>query len=192
MTRPPPSRRGGAGGAFQSRVHLDGMPPSSRWKTSAAARRGTHIVLLALCVTAATPAALRAQIEGSTLPTGVRVRVHETSTPQPFTGTLWHVSGDTYAVRPSGTNTLLKLSESRIVSIDVSAGRDRVRWGFLGAAAGALAGGLFGAATIGQDPDADLGSVGGVVLGSFVGAPLGAVVGALNAPERWRRIRLDR
>jgi hypothetical protein len=149
-------------------------------------------VLLALCVTAAFPAALRAQIEGSTLPTGVRVRVRETSNPQPFTGMLWHVSGDTYAVRPSGTNTLLELSRSRIVSIDVSAGRDRVRWGFLGAAAGALAGGLFGAATIGEDPNADLGSVGGFVVGSLVGAPLGAVLGALSAPERWRRIRLDR
>jgi hypothetical protein len=188
---PPVPDDDGAGGAFRSRVHLDGMSPSSRPTTPLALRRAVRIALVALCVAVARPAVLGAQIERSTLPSGVRVRVRETSNPQPFTGSLWHVSGDTYAVRPSGTNTLLELPRSRIVSIDVSDGRDRLGWGMRGTGIGLLAGGVLGAVSVGRDSQADLGALVGFIAGGILGAGAGALIGATSAPERWRRIPLE-
>lgn len=120
------------------------------------------------------------------------MRLLEISSPEPLTGRLWHINGETYALRVTGSNTLQKLPASRILWVDVSEGRSRIRWGMLGAGIGLLWGGLLGALTIGQDPQADIGALGGFLIGGIPAAGAGAVVGVVSAPEQWRRIRAAR
>lgn len=75
----------------------------------------------------------------------------------------------------------------RVIYLDASGGRDRLRyslkWGLYGAAAGALAGALIGES---EDPGGAEG-LAGFLGGAIAGLPIGAIAGAIWAPERWIR-----
>ena len=75
----------------------------------------------------------------------------------------------------------------RVIYLDASGGRERMRyalkWGLYGAGIGAIAGALIGE----QEDPGGAGGIAGMIGGAFLGLPLGAITGAVWAPERWIR-----
>ena len=76
---------------------------------------------------------------------------------------------------------------SAITSLEVSRGRQRWLWGFLGATAGFFAGGLLGAQTY-DTGESDIDGILASIAGAAIGTVSGAIVGAVAAPERWKKI----
>ena len=137
--------------------------------------------------------ALRAQYNRPYLPAGTRVRVLDRAGGTPFTGNVQRLTFDTLGVAVGGGAALVQLPTSRLVSLEISEGRERLRWAVKGAGIGLLAGGLIGAASMRDDTSAvgDLGALAGFFAGGVLGAGFGAVGGAILAPERWRRVSLS-
>jgi hypothetical protein len=161
------------------------MSPFTRSSPRQGAGTSARLLLpVLLCIAARVPA-LGAQSAGPLAPVGTRVRVYDIAG-APITGTVWRIAPDTLSLVVHDLRVHVRVSQ--LVSVEASAGHDRVGWGLLGAGAGILAGGLLGAATMGQDSQADLGAAGGFVAGGVLGAVAGALIGVVSAPERWRRI----
>jgi hypothetical protein len=76
---------------------------------------------------------------------------------------------------------------SAITSLEVSRGRQRWLWGFLGATAGFFAGGLLGAQTY-DTGESDIDGILASIAGAAIGTVSGAIIGAVAAPERWKKI----
>ena len=74
-----------------------------------------------------------------------------------------------------------------IMTLEVSRGRQRWLWGFLGATAGFFAGGLLGAQTY-QTGESDIDGILAAIAGAAIGTVSGGIIGAVAAPERWRRV----
>lgn len=117
---------------------------------------------------------------------GQRVRVEAPSVfPEKRKGSVLSPVADTLFLRDR--EAILPVPVTGITGLEVSRGRNRLLWGFLGATAGFFAGGFIG----GQSSSAQSGEIDGiidVVGGVIVGTVSGAVIGAIAAPERWRRI----
>jgi hypothetical protein len=152
-------------------------------------RRRDLLITVSLAVLFA-PCA-RAQGDRLYVPVGTRVRIVGPAGGQPFTGNVLRLTADTLAVATGGGNALLQVPTSRLTSIDVSEGRDRLGWGMRGAAIGGLAGAVLGAAAMGRDDPGGMGAYAGFIAGGIFGVGGGAIVGAIVAPERWRRLSLS-
>ena len=115
-------------------------------------------------------------------------------------GTLIALANDTLVVRWADDSATARLPIAQVSRMDVSRGSERrimsrLGRGFgIGAASGALLGGVGGAM---EDCEGELfciGPVGGAVLGGAVLGAAGAVIGALTGltpSERWERARLN-
>ena len=82
---------------------------------------------------------------------------------------------------------MLPVPVSAISVLEVSRGRQRWLWGFLGATAGFFAGGLLGAQTY-DTGESDIDGILAAAAGAVIGTVSGAVVGAIAAPERWKKV----
>jgi hypothetical protein len=153
-------------------------------------RRAVIAAALALFALAPT---VRAQYDRPYLPVGSRVRVVDRVGGAPFLGTVQRLTVDTLGVAVGGGAALVQLPTSRLVSLEISDGRERAGWAMRGAGIGLVAGGLIGAASLRDDPPApgDLSALAGFFAGGVLGAGFGAVVGAIIAPERWHRVSLS-
>lgn len=137
-------------------------------------------------------ARVEAQSDRRSLPAGTRVRVTTGAADQPFTGNVLRLTADTLAVATGGGNALLQLPTTRIASVEISEGRDRIGWAVRGAGYGALAGGFIGAASLrGHGGPGDLSAIAGFFAGGVLGGGFGSLIGAIIAPERWRRFPLS-
>ncbi len=145
--------------------------------------------LLAVSATFLLAGTVRSQAISTPLGVGVDQRVR-VAAPVVFTGKM---TGR--VVSPVGDTLFLKQNKvvrpipvEAITEVEVSRGRNRLLWSFLGATAGFFVGGVLGGSThnsTGSDYGALLGVIGGVTVGTIGGA----VVGAIAAPERWKRTR---
>ena len=167
------------------------MNPS---RVSRARRRIVLLVTItcALTLTLVIAPGAGAQSDWRSLPVGTRVRVTTGAADQPFTGIVLRLTADTLAVATGGGNALLQLPTTRIASVEISEGRDRIGWAVRGAGYGALAGGLIGAASLrSQGGPGDLSAIAGFFAGGVLGGGFGSLIGAIVAPERWRRFPLS-
>lgn len=168
-----------------ARVHLPGMtpslPPISRWRAP---------LRLALIYTLAFAPGLRAQSDRLFVPLGTRVRIVAGAN-EPFTGNVLRLTSDTLAVATGSGGALIQLPTSRLSSIEVSEGRDRLHGSIKGAGIGVLGGGLIGGVAVGRSEGNSLAGLAGMFAGAIIGAGTGAIVGAIVAPEHWRRLSLS-
>ncbi|MBA3890243.1 MAG: hypothetical protein H0X64_06910 [Gemmatimonadaceae bacterium] len=122
---------------------------------------------------------------------GSTVRVTAPSVlPERMTGTFISAFGDTIRVAGRGGNLHFALPFPAVQRLEVSSGRERMKWMWIGAGAGAIIGPVVGGimAKGGNTQDAEAwGRLGGLVIG----APIGAIAGAVLAPERWRDVMLS-
>ena len=155
---------------------------------SASPWRATSV--LALIYTLAFAPGLRAQSDRLSVPLGTRVRI-VVGASESFTGNVLRLTSDTLAVATGSGGALIELPTSRLSSIEVSEGRDRLSGSIKGAGIGVLAGGLIGGVAIGRSEGNDIAALAGMFAGGIIGAGTGAIVGAIVAPERWRRLLLS-
>lgn len=135
---------------------------------------------------------LRAQ-EISLLQSGTRIRVTSTRTgDEPFVGSALRLVRDSLVMATEGGNALLTLSTANLARLEVSEGRDRAKWGFIGAWAGATALALGTAVALKSEDPSGLASFVGFIAGGVAGFFLGGVTGAIMAPEQWREFTLPR
>lgn len=144
--------------------------------------------VLALIATLAFAPGLRAQGDRFVVPLGTRVRV-VVGANESFTGSVLRLTSDTLAVATGSGGALFQIPTSRLSSIELSEGRDRLGGSVKGAGIGILAGGLIGGVSLGRS-EGDLAALAGMFAGALIGAGTGAIVGAIVAPERWRRLSL--
>lgn len=95
---------------------------------STLSRRATLLIALAC---AAVAPRLWAQDDRLSLPLGTRVRILGGAEAWPFTGNVLRVTPDTLAVAVGGGSALIQFPTSRLTSLEVSEGRDRLQWGVL-------------------------------------------------------------
>jgi len=146
--------------------------------------------VLALIYTLAFAPDLHAQSDRLSVPLGTRVRV-VVGANEPFTGNVFRLTSDTLAVATGSGDALIQLPTSRLSSIEVSEGRDRLSGSIKGTGIGVLAGGLIGGVAIGRSEGNGLAGLAGMFAGGIIGAGTGAIVGAIVAPERWHRLVLS-
>lgn len=161
--------------------------------TLAAVPTGVHMhrSFLALAAVVLLPAVAIAQRSSPVyVGAGSTVRVTAPSVlPDRMTGSFISSARDTLRVAGRSGNLHYALPYSAVERLEVSGGRQRMKWMWIGMATGAIAGPLIGGMTAGDDTqDAEAwGRLGGLL----VGLPVGAVGGALLAPERWRDVMLS-
>jgi hypothetical protein len=154
-------------------------------------RRGARAAsLLALLLSSLGAPWASAQSGRLALPVGTRVRVLDRTGGAPFTGSVLRITPDTLAIAVSDGRALLQLPTSRLSTLEVSEGRDRLGVAWKGAGIGVLVGGIAGAASLRERDDYGLATLAGFFAGGLIGGGLGAVVGAIVAPERWTRLAL--
>lgn len=168
---------------MDARVHL---PRMAHPLHSVSPGRATWLVALIGALVLAP--GLHAQSDRLAVPVGTRVRI-VVGVNEPFTGNLLRLAPDTLAVALSSGGALIQLPTSRLTSIELSDGRDRLGGSVKGAGIGLLAGGLIGGIALGRS-EGDLAALAGMFAGGIIGAGTGAIVGAIVAPERWRRLPL--
>lgn len=144
--------------------------------------------MLAALSSLAFSASVGAQMVVAPLGVGVDQRVRVTA-PTLFTGkakgsVVSPVADTLFLKERSGVRTI---PVSAMTQIDVSHGRNRLLWGFLGATAGFFAGGLIGG-NMYDTGESDIDGILGVIGGAALGTVGGAIVGAIAAPERWKRL----
>ena len=132
---------------------------------------------------------LHAQGDRLAVPVGTRVRI-VVGVNEPFTGNLLRLAPDTLAVALSSGGALIQLLTSRLSSIELSEGRDRLGGSVKGAGIGVLAGGLIGGIALRRSEGPGVAALAGLFAGGILGGGMGAIVGAIVAPERWRRLPL--
>ena len=142
---------------------------------------------LALAAALACTPRLHAQ---DALAAGSRVRVAADSG-RSLTGNVLRLNADTLTITSSG-EAPLQIATSRLTSIEVSRGRNRVGWSLSGSLIGGLVGGVLGGASGGRDDPTGLGAGAGFAAGGILGLLSGAILGAVVAPERWRSVPLSR
>lgn len=122
---------------------------------------------------------------------GSTVRVTAPSVlPARMTGSFISSARDTLRMAGRSGNLHYALPFSAVERLEVSSGRQRMKWMWIGLATGAIVGPLLGGvlADDGNTQDAEAwGRLGGLL----VGVPVGAIGGALLAPERWRDVMLS-
>lgn len=118
---------------------------------------------------------------------GSRVRL-DTASGSLVTGTLMSIDADTIRLERSGAGAIVAVPRARVISFDVSAGREHGR----GARRGALAGGAVGLVLIVASLRNDTATVNRQASDLRLAVPvglglvaLGAGIGAASAPERW-------
>ena len=101
-------------------------------------------------------------------------------------GRLRLMQGDSLLLTSSERTARMRLPLRDVELVELSQGRDRVRYAGFGAVAGGMALALaFGAEVKKQTGGEPLTQPVGFFAGFVVGVPLGAVLGAAYAPERW-------
>jgi hypothetical protein len=139
--------------------------------------------MVALTVPTLLPA--QARVDGWAGP-GSRIRVAAPAlSSDPIYGRLVVLGGDSL-VMTSAADARLRLELSTVHRVEVSEGRERLRWGAIAGLGGLIAGMVIGGKAGGQNDVNGLGALAGGVAGMIVGLPLGALGGAVFAPERWR------
>lgn len=122
-----------------------------------------------------------------TVSTGMRVRAAVDGSPRPpIVGNFVGAARDTVRIALTRT-TVVALATPTLAWLDVSEGRERGRWAFMGGVAGLLAGGFIGMLAMREEDPGSLAPVAGLFAGAVLGAPTGAIIGAIYAPERWTR-----
>lgn len=152
-------------------------------------QRLSYVPVIALLLSVAVPA--RAQTGPGWIPhvsAGTRVRATVIDSPRPpVIGAYGGATRDSMRVILTGTTSLSFYTPS-LAHLDVSEGRERGRWAFIGGMVGAVGGGLIGAASMsGGDYAMTFEPLVGFFAGMVLGAPTGAIIGAIYAPERWTR-----
>lgn len=145
---------------------------------------------LALAVALACTPRLHAQVARDVLAAGSRVRVAADSG-RSLTGKVLRLDADTLTITAAG-EAPVQIATSRLTSIEVSRGRNRVGWSLSGALVGGLVGGVLGGASGGRGDPTGLGAGAGFAAGGILGLFAGAILGAVVAPERWRSVPLSR
>ncbi|HEU5174020.1 MAG TPA: hypothetical protein VFT96_04625 [Gemmatimonadaceae bacterium] len=144
------------------------------------------IALTALLALVIGSTAADAQLYAGPLVSGERVRVTAPEvTAAPIRGTFLSAERDTIRVATTGGNLIVGVPYSAVQRLEVSRGRNRVRWALMGAGAGAVAGMLLGAMSA-SGGSGSINESWAPLGGLLAGIPIGAVVGAILAPERWR------
>lgn len=146
-------------------------------------------MLAALVCTLALALDLRAQSDRFSVPTGTRVRI-VVGASESFTGSVLRLTSDTLAVATGSGGALIQLPTSRLSSIEVSEGRDRLGGSVKGAGIGVLAGAAIGSIALRRSEGPGVAALAGLFAGGILGGGTGAIVGAIVAPERWRRLSL--
>lgn len=138
--------------------------------------------LLALLVSAASATA-------QSLPRGVDLRVRVTAPnllARPLVGRTAAAPRDSFAMTlGDGAAARIVLPAAAVTQVELSAGRERLKWAFLGSGVGTLLGGVAGGYLGGRNDNTGFGAAFGLLGGALAGAVGGAVTGALAAPERW-------
>lgn len=119
---------------------------------------------------------------------GTHIRV-ESAGMSRLDGTYLGVRGDSLRLALGRGGVTVAAPLDRVITIDVSQGRDRARWAGLGMLGGALGGGVLFTVMFYQDTKGTLGTPVILVVGALVGTVLGGVSGAIWAPESWTRYR---
>lgn len=122
------------------------------------------------------------------LPTGARVRVTApTLLPERVVGRVIARTPDGLAISKDQGRVQVSFAPEQIEMLEVSEGRQRLRWSVLGGLGGMVAGGSIGAWQGGRNDPSGFGAALGLIGGSMVGLLAGAISGAILAPERWER-----
>ena len=160
-----------------------------------------HLVVVTLFAIAA-PEYGAAQTGLAALSPGAHVRVRAASLgPAARTARVVTAGADTIVVRPDDASGFdVTLPRTEITQLDVSAGRRtrKARFALVGAGAGAVVGGIVGAASYAdpceKEPAICAGffhdtrqsdAFGGAVAGALLGAAAGAITGQLRTTDRW-------
>lgn len=122
---------------------------------------------------------------------GSTVRVTAPSVlPERVKGSFRSAAGDTLRIAGSGGSLHFAIPFAAVKRLEVSEGRQRMKWMWLGMAAGAVVGTAIGG-VVGDDGRTQDSAAWGRLGGFLVGVPVGAVAGAVLAPERWRNVMLS-
>ncbi|MEP6991185.1 MAG: hypothetical protein ABJA80_09670 [bacterium] len=133
------------------------------------------------------PSSAHAQRAADLLTAGVKVRV-TAPVLERGTGTVVSYGSDMLTVAPEAGAAPLRVATSTITKLEVSRGKNRLKWGLGGALAGGLAVAIIGGVQGGHDDPTGLGAGTGVAAGFILGALLGGIGGAVFAPERWQDV----
>ena len=118
---------------------------------------------------------------------GQRVRVQAATVfPEKQKGVVVAPPVDTLFLKQKNS-VVQSVPVNAITMLEVSRGRQRWLWGFLGATTGFFAGGLLGAQTF-DTGEGDIYGVLAATAGAVIGTISGGIVGAIAAPERWHRV----
>jgi len=145
-------------------------------------------IAISLCVS---PMIANGQVVATRLgiSAGTRVRV---SAPGIATersiGQLLSMTTDTLSISTEKAGTaILRFPVGSIQRLEVSKGRNRLKWGIFGGVAGGVLGGAIGAAALRYENKQDpLSAIAGFLGGGAIGLVGGAILGAVAAPERWQ------
>jgi hypothetical protein len=163
------------------------------------------VLLFGICAVCAATPTLAAQQQsrpaqgGIPLVPGTRVRVSAASLVTPLVANYMELRGDTLIVfDESGGRGVWSFGLDQVRRLETTAGqvtghrRHIMRWGLIGAAAGAGAGLLFAASADPSDPGRKYSRPLTAGVGAVVGGLLGAFVGSRIRAEGWTPVPLPR
>lgn len=110
--------------------------------------------------------------------------------PERLKGSFISATGDTLRMAGRSGSLHYAFPFSAVERLEVSSGRQRMKWMWIGLATGAIAGPLLGG-VLADDGNTQDSEAWGRLGGLLVGVPVGAVAGAVLAPERWRDVMLS-
>lgn len=151
----------------------------------------TRVTLAALLFAAAAPLQAQYTLPQVQLRTGTRVRVTAPEVlPVRVTGLVVARDPEGLSLSKDRGKVQLTFTPQQIELLEVSEGRNRLKWSLIGGAAGMLGGAVLGGWQGGRQDPSGIGAFIGFLGGGDFGSLGGAVVGAVVAPERWQRYRI--
>lgn len=149
--------------------------------------------ILALLFLAGTVSTSKAQLPVPVgISPGTKMRVTAPAIlPEPITGRLTSLTPDTVSIAKSGA-AVFQIPMISVQKLELSEGRNRLKWAALGALAGGLVGGLIGGYSADNNDPTGLEAAALFIAGGTVGLVGGGVAGAVFAPERWYQYSLPR
>jgi hypothetical protein len=136
---------------------------------------------------------------GIPLVPGMRVRVHAPNLVAPLVANYLENKADTLLFfEEKAGRGIWSLTLDQITMLEVTLGEKRhhkdyiVRYGLIGAAAGALAFGYFASNSHPGDASKDYSTIGTGAIGLLVGSGVGAYLGSRASAEKWRPLTLPK